>query len=46
MNEIDIEAQQREAKRLQEEQERNIEKQEADVTAMQELQKQSKGTIS
>jgi hypothetical protein len=45
MNEVDVVAQQREAKRLQEEQERKIAKQEADVSAMQELQKQSKASM-
>jgi hypothetical protein len=48
MNEIDIdiEAQERESKRLLEEQERRIAEQEHEATAMQQLQRQNKSGIS
>ena len=44
MNEIDLDAQRRESKRLAEEQERKMAEQERDVAAMQELKRQSKGS--
>ena len=45
MNEIDMEAKILEAKRVKEEQAQKIARQERDVTAMQELQRQNKGTM-
>jgi len=45
MNEIDMEAKILEAKRLKEEQAQKIARQERDVTVMQELQRQNKGTM-
>lgn len=42
MNEVDVQARQRESQRLMEEQERKIAEQEHEVTAMQELQRKNK----
>jgi hypothetical protein len=42
MNEVDVQARQRESQRLMEEQERKIVEQEHEVTAMQELQRKNK----